>query len=559
MATGDDNARFSSELIAGLADAGVEVVLVSPGSRNTPLTLAALAEPRIRDVSIRDERSAGFIALGLAKATGRPAAVICTSGSAAAHYLPAVVEANQSGTPLVVMTADRPRGLRGTGAPQTMDQVMLYGSHAKYFLDVSHDPRASGADAARAALEDPPGAAHLNVSFDEPLVPTEHVPPPPASTIGDERLLWEPTGIIGSLAGKRVAIVASGRMRPGFAAATAELARRLDAPILADPQASVTGPNVIDTSDLLVAAHDEDGRRLVTESLAPDVFVRLGPLPTSKPLWRWMETSAIPQIHIESSRLADPLGSASTTIVHDPTDVLVSEPVPEARTGYADEWRSVDRIASAARAAALDDLAFPNEPEVARSTADHAPHGAILWLASSRPIRDVDAFARRRDDRIVLANRGVNGIDGTISSAIGAALPATPVVLLIGDVAALHDATALAEAAALEVPLRIVVVNNDGGGIFELLPQASSSVIERSDFERHWGTPHGLSLSAISRSFGLQAWRVDDRQALRDAVGAPITGPELIEVFTDRGRLVADQTHVRRSVADALRRSYEVE
>jgi 2-succinyl-5-enolpyruvyl-6-hydroxy-3-cyclohexene-1-carboxylate synthase len=559
VGTGDDNARFSSELIAGLADAGVGLVLVSPGSRNTPLTLAAVAEPRVRDLSIRDERSAGFIALGFAKATGRPAAVICTSGSAAAHYLPAVVEANQSGTPLVVLTADRPRGLRGTGAPQTMDQVMLYGSHAKYFLDSSHDGRTSGANATMAALEDPPGAAHLNVAFDEPLVPTEPVPSPPASTIGVERLVWEPTGIIGSLAGKRVAIVASGRMRPGFGPAVAELARRLDAPILADPQASVTGPNVIGTSDLLVAAHDEDGRRLVTESLAPDVFVRLGPLPTSKPLWRWMETSAIPQIHIESSRLTDPLGSASTTIVLDPTDVLMSEPVPEAQTGYADEWRAFDRIASAAREAALDDLAFPNEPEVARSTADHAPHGAILWLASSRPIRDVDAFARRRDDRIVLANRGVNGIDGTISSAIGAALSGTPVVLLIGDVAALHDATALAEAAALEVPLRIVVVNNDGGGIFELLPQASSPVIDRSDFERHWGTPHGLSLSAISRSFGLQAWRVDDRQALRDAVGAPIAGPELIEVITDRGRLVADHTHVRRSVADALRRSHEVE
>ncbi|MFC2153746.1 thiamine pyrophosphate-binding protein, partial [Actinomycetota bacterium] len=147
MGTGDDNARFSSELIAGLADAGVGLVLVSPGSRNTPLTLAAVAEPRVRDLSIRDERSAGFIALGFAKATGRPAAVICTSGSAAAHYLPAVVEANQSGTPLVVLTADRPRGLRGTGAPQTMDQVMLYGSHAKYFLDSSHDGRTSGANA----------------------------------------------------------------------------------------------------------------------------------------------------------------------------------------------------------------------------------------------------------------------------------------------------------------------------------------------------------------------------------------------------------------------------
>ena len=559
MTTGDDNARFASELIAGLADAGVEVALVSPGSRNTPLTLAAIAERRIRDLNVRDERSAGFIALGLAKATGIPAVVICTSGSAAAHYLPAVVEANQSGTPLVVVTADRPWHLRGTGAPQTMDQVTLYGSHAKYFLDASVDPRRAGFGAAVAAVEDPPGAAHLNVSFDEPLVPEAEVRPVEAGTADVERIRWEPTGIIGALAGQRVAIVASGRMRPGFADVVAGVARRLDAPILADPQAAVSGPNVIHTSDLLVAAHDDDGNRLVTGALAPDVFIRLGPLPTSKPLWQWMESSGIPQIHIESTRLADPLGSASTTVVMDPTEVLANEPVPEASTGYADRWRSLDEIASKAMGSALDDLPFPNEPEIARSVADHAPAGATLWLASSRPIRDVDAFARRRSDRLVLANRGVNGIDGTISSAIGAALDGTPVVLLIGDVAALHDATALSEAAHLEVPLRIVVVNNDGGGIFELLPQATSPVIDRRDFERHWGTPHGLSLAAVARAFGVQSWSIDDRSDLRGAVSAPIHGPELIEVRTDRSRLLDDHRAIRAAVAEALRRSDEVQ
>ena len=559
MTTGDDNARFSSELIAGLADAGAEIALISPGSRNTPLTLAADAEPRLRVLSIRDERSAGFIALGIAKATGRPAVVICTSGSAAAHYLPAVVEANQSGTPLVVLTADRPRSLRGTSAPQTMDQVMLYGSHAKYFLDVATEPRASGTDAALATTEDPPGAAHLNVSFDEPLVPTEPIRPPDGRPTARDQVPWEATGVLGDLAGQRVVIVASGRMRSGFAEAVADLAQRLDAPILADPQASVTGPNVIHAGDLLVAAHDDDGRRMVVEELEPDVIVRLGPLPTSKPIWRWMETNGTPQILINGSRLADPLGSAATAIGMDPTDVVVGEPVPESATGYVDRWRALDRIATEAMAGALDALPFPNEPEIGRSVADHAPPGAILWLASSRPIRDVDAFARRRDDRLVLANRGVNGIDGTISSAIGAALGGTPVVLLIGDVAALHDATALSEAASLEVPLRVVVVNNDGGGIFELLPQATSPAIDRIDFERLWGTPHGLSLGGVARSLGLQAWTVDDRDELRSAVAAPIHGPELLEVHTDRSRLLEDHTAVRRAVAEALGRSDELQ
>lgn len=559
MGTGDDSVRFASELIAGLADAGVTTAVISPGSRNTPLTLAAIAEPRIRDLNVRDERSAGFIALGFAKATGDPAVVICTSGSAAAHYLPAVVEANQSATPLVVLTADRPRHLRGTGAPQTMDQITLYGSHAKYFANASIDPRAKGVGAVLAATEDPPGAAHVNVPFDEPLVPDAAIRPVEPGTVDIQRIRWEPTGVIGALAGKRVAIVASGRMRQGFAEAVAELAVRLDAPILADPQAGVSGPNVIHTGDLLVAAHDPDGRRLTVDALAPDVFVRLGPLPTSKPLWRWMETSGIAQVHIESSRLADPLGTAATTITMDPTEVLSAEPVPHVETGYARRWRALDEIAARARDTALDGLDFPNEPEVARSVADHAPTGATLYLASSRPIRDVDAFARRREDRLVLANRGVNGIDGTISSALGAALDGTPVILLIGDVAALHDATALAEAAHLEVPLRVVVVNNDGGGIFELLPQASSPVISRHDFERHWGTPHGLSLAAVARAFGVQAWSIDDRDDLRAAVAAPIRGPELIEVRTDRARLLEDHRAVRVAVADALGRSDELQ
>ena len=233
--------------------------------------------------------------------------------------------------------------------------------------------------------------------------------------------------------------------------------------------------------------------------------------------------------------------------------------MPSNTTGYAARWRDLDATASEALADALGEARFPNEPAIAQIVADGAPHGAILWLASSRPIRDVDAFARRRDDRLVLANRGVNGIDGTISSAIGAAMAGTPTVLLIGDVAALHDATALSEAVHLEVPLRIIVVNNDGGGIFEFLPQATSDVIDRHDFERHWGTPHGLSLAAIARAFGMQAWRVDDADDLRSAVAAPIHGPELIEIVTSRADLVGDHLRIRRAVVDALRGGHQVE
>lgn len=552
-----DAATYCSQLLAGLADAGVRTVFISPGSRNTPLTMAAIAEPRIDDLNIRDERSAGFMAVGIGKQTGVPAAVICTSGSAATHYFPAVVEADQSTTPLIVLTSDRPQRLRGTGAPQTMDQVDLYGRHVTTFLEApTGDARSTGVELVTAALADErsiPGPVHMNLPFDEPLVPSTQIsaPEPVAITVKPSAI-GESTGLFDELAGKRVMVVAGGRLGPGFSDAVARFAASLDAPILADPQVSVDGQHVIDRSDLLVAAHDEDGHQFVLDTLAPEVIVRFGPLPTSKPIWRWMETSGIRQIRIERSRLSDPLGSAAVEVDEDPVTVLARETVPSNTGAYSDAWRHANTIAGAALLRALGELEFPNEAAIARIVAEESPVGSTLFLASSRPIRDVDAFARRRADRLVLANRGVNGIDGTISTAIGAALGGTPTTLLIGDIAFLHDATAVAEAAAFEVPLRIVVINNDGGGIFSFLPQATSHVIESAAFERHWGTPHGLAISPIARSFGLQAWRIDDRDQLIDSVSAPIRGPELIEVVTDRARVVSDHEHLRHAVADAL-------
>ncbi|MDJ0790406.1 MAG: 2-succinyl-5-enolpyruvyl-6-hydroxy-3-cyclohexene-1-carboxylic-acid synthase [Acidimicrobiia bacterium] len=564
MSTADDSVRFCSDLLAGMADVGVTRAFISPGSRNTPLALAAVAEPRIDTTSVRDERSAGFMAVGWAKATETPAIVICTSGSAAAHYYPAIVEADQSGVPMIALTSDRPLRLRGTGAPQTMDQHALYGPHVVTSIDgeTIDDPRDAGRTAAGIALgaaDEAPGPVHVNLPFDEPLVPTTVAEPPAAAPIDRTHATHVPSGLFADLAGKRVMIVASGRNGPGFADAVDRFARTVGAPILADPQVTVTGPNVIQHPDLLIGAQDDEGSRFVLDALAPDVVIRLGPLPTSKPLWEWMERGGIPQIHIERSRLRDPLGSATTTVLSDPGTVLLSEPAPQNPETYLGKWKAIDHIAGDALDAALARLSFPNEPETARITADHAPPGTTLFVASSRPIRDVDAFGRRRDDRIVLANRGVNGIDGTISTAAGVALSSGPVVLFIGDVAFLHDATAVAEASRLELPMRIVAVNNDGGGIFEFLPQARSDALQRSDFERLWATPHGLSLAAVSEALGMRSQRIEDPADLRAAVAAPIDRPEMIEVVTDRSHLVDDHQAVRRAVAEALRRGDEIQ
>ncbi len=563
MTTADRNAGFAARFVGGLADGGVTEAFISPGSRHTPLILATATEPRIADRNVRDERSAGFMALGYAKATGLPAVVMCTSGSAAAQYLPAIVEADRSSTPLIVVTADRPARLRGTAAPQTMDQVELYGRHVKRFLDADEtsDGRQIANGAVSEAIGDTPGPVHVNVAFDEPLVP-DTVPSP--SDPEPMRVTGHPLGpdldSLPSFTGKSVMIIAGGRQRTGFGRALESLAHGLDAPILADPQASATGTSVIHRTDLLAQA--QAGGYPVLDANRPDLIVRLGAIPTSKALWQWLASCGVEQILVDDGRYGDPLASASVRLDADPTaflDAVNGLPTPVRNGSYRERWRGLDAVATGAMTAAIDTLEFPNEPALTRAVAAGVPGGSILYVASSRPIRDVDAYTDRRNDLVVLANRGVNGIDGTISSAIGAALGGLPTTLLVGDIALLHDATALGEAAALEVPLRIVVVNNDGGGIFSMLPQGSSPVIDTTVYERHWGTPHGLALSGIARAFGVPAWRIDDRASLMDAVAAPIRGPELIEVETKRTRLVSDHTFIADAVAQALRRSDEVE
>ncbi|MEE8457997.1 MAG: thiamine pyrophosphate-binding protein, partial [Acidimicrobiia bacterium] len=240
MTTADETARFCADLVAGLADAGVDVAFISPGSRSIPLTLAFAADPRVRDISIRDERSAGFAALGYGKATGRPAAVVCTSGSAPTHYFPAVVESDQAGSPLIVLSADRPARLRGTGAPQTMNQINLYGSHVKWFIDLNTtDPsgRELGRTIANMAAALPSGPVHANVALDEPLLPDLlPLPGEPQGWIAPDDAGARRGAAFDPLIGRNVLIVASGRQREGFPAAVNVVAEALGAPVMSDPQ-----------------------------------------------------------------------------------------------------------------------------------------------------------------------------------------------------------------------------------------------------------------------------------------------------------------------------------
>lgn len=518
--------------------------------------MAFVTEPRITTHVVLDERSAGYFALGVAKQSGLPATLVSTSGTAAANYHPAVAEASQARIPLLVLTADRPPELRGTAAPQTIDQVGLFGTAARLFVDIGV-PDAMSAAATRstalrawaAAFDAPHGPVHLNFPFREPLAtPTE---PSPASDLqfsrGEVQLPPEDLGDLASrLAGRRWLIVAGGHQRPGFAAATAMLSGEAAIPVVADIQCRFPSPSTVIHGDLLAASGFFDAQR-------PEIVVRVGSVPTSRPIWAWLRDSGVSQIAIDDAAWRDPLGTVDHAYRADPAVLFADlagriEPAPNE---WLMAWRDADRAVGDALERALDTEAFPNEPSIARTTAAAAPSGATIYAGSSMPIRDLDAFSLGpRGDVSVLANRGANGIDGLLSAAAGAAASDDrQVIALAGDLSVLHDATALGLIARLNLPVTIVAVNNDGGGIFHFLPQASQLPDER--FETLFGTPHGQSLTAIATAFGLDARTVETRDELIAAVSTD-AGPKLIEIRTDRDENVEVHQRIRSAALQAL-------
>ncbi len=553
----DPTEALVTRLAGAFADLGLRHVVISPGSRNTPLSLAFATEPRIETHVILDERSAAFFALGVAKQSGIPVALICTSGTAAANYHPAVAEADQAGVPLLVLTADRPPELRGVHAPQTIDQIDLYGSATRMFHDVGV-PDASTAEAAPSlavrawttALAAPQGPVHLNFPFREPLA-TPTRPAPPSSLRhgrGDVQLPPESLAELAErLSGRRSLIVAGGHQRAGFAAAAAMFAGQAQVPVIADVQCRFPSPSTVVYGDLMAAAG-------YLRSHDPEVIVRIGPVPTSRPIWSWLQETGAEQIAIGDISGNDPLATVSSAYRADPAITLAdlagrTESGPPA---WIDAWRQADDSVGGAVTAALESEPFPNEPAIARIVWESAPTGATVYAGSSMPIRDLDSFAGEpRGDLAVLSNRGANGIDGVLSSAAGAAASdGRRVVALVGDLSTLHDATALGMIARMGLSVTIVVINNNGGGIFHFLPQAGSLLPE--SFERLFGTPQDLSLVPIAEAFGIPARIVESPPDLRSAI-VSASGPNLIELRTDRERNVAVHERLRATATEALR------
>ena len=515
---------------------GMRHAVTSPGSRNAPLALTLAAQEGVEAVSVLDERSAGFVALGMAKASGRPVAVTCTSGTAAANLHPAVVEAWEARVPLIVLTADRPPELREIGAGQAIDQIKLYGSAAKWFVEVgTHDPsretaihhRALACRAYFTAAGGRPGPVHLNFPLREPLAPApeeleaadwegrengrpwtelrEHASAPHSDDVHDvaSRLAAEPRGVI-----------VCGPCHEDVADAASRLAAETGWPLLAEP---TSGVRCGDHDRSHVIAHYDVLLRVekFAREHAPGLVLRVGDMPTSKPLRSFVAQSS--QIVIdphgawhEPTRTAELLVQAAAA----PTlDALAS--AVEMRSAARDEgwlagWSDADARVWAAVEAAPDGF----EGKVLASLEPELPDEAIVWVSSSMPIRDVEAYFPQSAKRLrFLANRGANGIDGVVSSAMGAAIAGgLPTWLLIGELALQHDAGGLLAARRAGIQLEIVCINNGGGGIFDFLPVAEHA--DPAAYEAHIATPsEGVELAALWP--GIREIRTDRRQNAR--------------------------------------------
>jgi len=543
-----------------LVRCGMRAACTAPGSRSTPLVLSLVRDERLRCYSHLDERVAGFFAVGLAKASGLPVAVACTSGTAAVELAPAVYEAREARVPLVVLTADRPPELRDVGAGQTIDQLKLYGDAAKWFVEVgTHEAtparlrwiRTLACRAFWTATTGRRGPVHLNLPLREPLVLDEGETLPPDDSGRPGGRPWvvhaqaaaQPAQV--TFGGARGVIVAGRDERhPALPAALARAAERCGYPLLADPLsgarrggAAAAHYDALLRDEAFAAAH------------APDFVLRVGDLPTSKPLRQWLAGQAdAAQVRLDPEEgWQDPDGVVETMLVADPVATLDALDA-SADPAWLRSWRLADEAAARAIAATLGDAL--SEPLVAAQLGADLPATATCFVASSMPVRDVETFWPARDaPPRALSHRGANGIDGTVSGALGAAAGgAGPVVLLIGDVALAYDLGALAAGTRLGLSLTIVLLNNDGGGIFSFLPVAR----ERDAFEEHVATPHGLDFARAAALYGCAYTRADDPAALRTALDAAGDGVALIEVRTDRDENVALHRRVWAAVADAL-------
>jgi 2-succinyl-5-enolpyruvyl-6-hydroxy-3-cyclohexene-1-carboxylate synthase len=591
------NTLWAQIFVDELARSGLQAVCIAPGSRSTPLTIAFAAEPRIQVYSHLDERSAAFFALGLALAGRKPVALVCTSGTAAANFYPAVIEAHQAQVPLLLLTADRPHELRHSGANQTIDQVKLYGDQVRWFVDVAlpeANPPASSLRSLRTlagrtmavAAGSPPGPVHLNFPFRKPLepIPVPGDQPGPAAGETAEALAGRPAqqpytrfsrgtvapseGQIDSLvaairAVARGLIICGPRCPAGaFPQAVTRLARLTGYPILADPLSGLRfGPHLEQVNGLILGGYENflPGWRDRGWS-TPQLILRFGAMPTGKAIGDYLESVAeCRQFAVDGHGLwADATHQLTDFMWADPeitcqqlADQLEVSQVPTTDSGWATVFRQAEQACWATIELARSETLF--EGGILVDVVELLPPEAILYVASSMPVRHLDQFGRPGSTPLcVLANRGASGIDGTISSALGAAAAtAASLVLVTGDLAFYHDLNGLLALRRCGVKATIVLINNDGGGIFHRLPIAQFD----PPFTDLFLTPHGLDFEPAIRMFGADYIRVTTQADFRDALRQSIGGTTscIIEVPSDSARYEQLRREIMARVAAQLK------
>ncbi len=577
MTTANDSHLLLRAFCDELARCGISGAVTSPGSRSTPLVAALTNDGGFPVYSQIDERSAGFFALGLAKSTGRPAVLACTSGTAAANYLPAVIEAYEARVPLIVCTSDRPPELRGIGAGQTIDQIKIYGDNVLSFTEVGVDElnrqtarwiRSLACRAAWTSLGQRCGPVHLNFPLREPLLPSTPLPEPTPFEIGrDDRRPWtaraesfgDPEAAAAMLApivgAAPKGVLIAGRVEgglngPRLAAAAEAFSIASGWPLLADPLSGARcGAGSVAHYDALLRAAP------LALSAQPTAVIRFGDMPTSKSLRSWLTDLDAVQVLIDPEMAwQDPAQVVDLVVDAQPAAVLelLAQRCAVGDHAWADGWKQADAFADEAINEVLGDQL--SEPAIARQLGAQLPGDATLVVASSMPVRDVESFFPNRNEPLrVLSNRGANGIDGTIATAYGVASASEgSTALLIGDVAFAHDVGSLLSARRLGAPLTIVLIDNDGGGIFDFLDVSE----QESFYEQHVLTPTGLDVGAAAEAFGLhllEASTMDEFSAALD-YGLTSNRTQLIHVRTDRKRNVELHAELWNAVAVALAR-----
>jgi 2-succinyl-5-enolpyruvyl-6-hydroxy-3-cyclohexene-1-carboxylate synthase len=543
-----------------LARLGIQTVITSPGSRSTALTVAAVRNPRIEALSILDERSAAFYALGLAKSTSRPVALVCTSGSAAANYWPAVVEASMGGTPLLLLTADRPPELRNCSSGQTIDQCKLYGDYVRHFAELSL-PQASPdilaylrqtlVHAVHISLSANAGPVHLNFPFRDPLAPdsesSESVVDAEtlevASTVITRPCEVVPLGsVIDMVALERLSshtkgIIVVGTENPrcgdeAFSDAIAMISDKLGWPVIADALNPLR--NHAEGKTLLITRYDaflRDAHK--ADEILPTAILQVGSLPTSKVLRAWLSSLDAVSFLLTSRPInTDPLHRIATPLYGDAQALAEHLQPQQVEVNWGMQWSTIEKETVNELDSRMLSIETIFEGKVACLLSKHLPVDTSVFLASSMSVRYAEYFweASSRGYSI-FCNRGANGIDGTLSTALGVAHGGKPSVLLTGDLAFLHDSNGLLAASQLKGSLTVVLINNNGGGIFEHLPISQIN----SSFEGFFATPQSVDLAKLCEAHGFHYEQIQDWDSFISSITVlPESGLRILELRTDR-------------------------